>query len=259
MSFNMDFSGDRPAMRDVIPLGTRVLVRMTYTPGGATPPADHKLVNDPATRASYAQLTKSKPPSDAYYLKAEFTVQRGPYKGRKFWENMTTQGGKLDEKGNSIAATITRGTMRSIIDAAQGLSSKDESPAASARRVLPNGFPSFQGFTFAVKIGVEPAKGGFAEKNKLGTVLTVDSKDFPKSEADLDSTGFTGAPTAAALPQVAPSWVATAPAAVVAQTVAQAPSIAPLAIATAAVLTEAIVLATAAPSALPAWMQQAGA
>lgn len=196
--FNFDFSKDKPNISEPIPAGTKVLVRMNYTAGGAdfenTPVAERR-----------GQLTKSKE-GDAKYLKAEFTVLRGPYKGRKFWENMTFEGGKVNEKGESIAASITRGNVRSILDAASGLSSKDETPAACAKRVLPNGFGDLQGRTFAVKIGVEAAKGNFGAKNKLGTILTIDHKDYPKDEAELDTMGTaTNAP--AKLPTLAaPAW-----------------------------------------------------
>lgn len=196
--FNFDFSKDKPNISEPIPANTKVLVRMNYTAGGAdfpnTPVADRR-----------GQLTAAKE-GDALYLKAEFTVLRGPYKGRKFWENMTFAGGKVNERGESIAAAITRSNIRSILDAASGLSSKDETPAACAKRVLPNGFGDLQGRTFAVKIGVEPAKGNYGAKNKLGTILTIDHKDYPKDEAELDTMGAaTNAP--AKLPTLAaPAW-----------------------------------------------------
>lgn len=197
-AFSFDFSKDKPDIRDVIPQGTKLMLRMNYTPGGS--PMD-------------GALTKAKE-GDAHYLKAEFTVLRGPFKGRKFWENMTFAGGMVDEKGNSIAAKITRGNVRSILDAARGLDPKDESPETSAKRII-NGFGDLQGLVFFVKVGVEPAKGNYAAKNKLGTILTVDHKDYPKSEAELDNPVIPAtaqaAATAAALPATAaPPWSAPA-------------------------------------------------
>lgn len=209
--FNFDFSKDKPNIREAIPRDTKLLVRMNYTPGGATPPESY-LANVPpeqhaTIRQYFSALTKAKPPSDAYYLNAEFTVLRGPYRGRKFFENMTMMGGKVNEKGESIAAGITRGNIRAILDASSGLSSKDESPTALAKRVLPNGFADLQARVFAIKVGYEAPKDGYAEKNKLGTILTIDHKDYPKSEEELDNPVIPGAPKTPSLPAVAaPPW-----------------------------------------------------
>ena len=211
--FNFDFSQDKPNISEPIPANTLLHVRMNYTPGGAD-------FNNTPDNQKRGQLTKSKD-GDAKYLKAEFTVLRGPYKGRKFWENMTVEGGKLNEKGESIAAAITRGNMRNIIDAFQQLSSKDESPQANAKRVLVNGFADFQGKTFAIKVGVEPAKGGYGPKNKLGTILTIDHKDYPKDESAFDNVLV----QSAAKPAVAaPAWGAGATVAAPATTAQPAPA-----------------------------------
>jgi hypothetical protein len=243
MSFSFDFSQDKPDIREPIPAGTRVLVRMNYTPGGAGPGG---------------ALTKSKPPGDTEYLKAEFTVLRGPYKGRKFWSNFTTSGGKLDEKGRSIAGGITRQNIRMIIDGSQGLSSKDDSPQAAAKRVLPNGFADLQGRTFVAKVKVEAASGNYPAKNALGQILTIDHADYPKSEADLD--GPAANPVQAALPTAAaPTWAAAAPAAapVVQPTVEAAPIVVPPAALPAATVAPVVAAAVTGQSngALPAWMQ----
>lgn len=198
MTFSFDFSQDKPDIRALIPRGTKVLVRMNYTPGGAdfpdTPPAERR-----------GQLTKSKE-GDSLYLKAEFTVLRGPYKGRKFWSNMTIAGGKLDENGRSKGGNISRQNIRLILDSGQGLSSRDDSPQAAAKRVLPNGFADLQGRQFVCKVSIEEDKTGkYPDRNSLGQILTIDHKDFPKSEAELDAPPA-GAPPAA-LPMVAaPSW-----------------------------------------------------
>jgi len=183
MSF-LDFSGVKPDLRAVIPAGTKLFVRFNYAPGGAD------LPGTPTDKREGA-LTKSKPTAenpnpDGYYLKGEFTVLRGPYKGRKFWSNMVVAGGKLDEHGNSKAGKITRENLRLMIDSANGLASTDESPEAAAKRVLSK-FAQLQNLTFVCKAKVEPAQGGYPEKNALGQVLTIDHKDFPKSPEELDN------------------------------------------------------------------------
>ena len=65
-------------------------------------------------------------------LDCEFTVVEGPYARRKFWQNFTVAGGKLDEKGQSKGWNISKSTFRAMVDSALGLDPKDESPAAKA-------------------------------------------------------------------------------------------------------------------------------
>jgi hypothetical protein len=187
MSFNFDFSNDKPDIREPIPAGTLLYLQMTYTPGGAGP--------DGALTASSN--------TDAQYLKAEFTVLRGPYKGRKFWGNLTVNGGKVDEKGRSIAGDITRKTIRAILDSSQGLKSSDDSPEAMAKRVI-TGFKDLQGRRFIAKAKVEPAQNGYPAKNGLGQVMTVDMKGYPTSDAELDNPAVAVGTTKEAPP--APTW-----------------------------------------------------
>ena len=51
-------------------------------------------------------------------LDCEFTVIEGPYARRKFWQNFTVAGGKLDEKGQSKGWNIAKSTFRAMIDSA---------------------------------------------------------------------------------------------------------------------------------------------
>lgn len=199
--YDFNFAGVKPDIREVIPAGTKLLLRHSFTPGGYGP--DGKMTNG-------GPLTKSKPTAenpnpDTLYLKSEFTVLRGPYKGRKFWSNLTVVGGQVDESGNSKAGKITRQNIRLMIDSGKGLSSKDESPDAAAKRVLPNGFPDLQNLTFVGTVKVEPAQGQYPAKNALGMILTIDHALYPKNEQELDNPPkLAGAVQTAALP--APSW-----------------------------------------------------
>lgn len=187
MSFSLDFSQDKPDIREPIPAGTPVFVQMTYTPGGVGPDG---------------ALTQSQT-GDTQYMKAEFTVLRGPYRGRKFWSNLTFVGGKLDEKGRSIAAGITRQTVRMILDSSQGLKSTDDSPEAAAKRVLTT-LKDLQGRKFIAKTKVEPAQNGYPAKNGLGQVLTVDMKTYP-SDTELDAPVVAGATSSAKVAET-PAW-----------------------------------------------------
>jgi hypothetical protein len=214
MNNPFDFSNDKPDIREPIPAGTLLYLRMTYTPGGAD------LPNTPQEHREGA-LTKANAPSDAYYLKTEFTVLRGPFKGRKFWGNLTVAGGKVDEKGKSIAAGITRQTIRAILDSSQGLKTSDESPEAMAKRVI-RGYRDLQGKQFIAKAKVEPAQNGYPAKNGLGQVMTIDMKGYPASEAELDTPAVAGAPAKDA--PAAPVWGAPTSAAPVAAPVTAAPA-----------------------------------
>jgi hypothetical protein len=185
--YDFNFAGVKPDIRETIPAGTPLYLALSYTPGGVGPAG---------------ALTKSKT-SDVEYLKAEFTVLRGPYKGRKFWSNMTVTGGDVDEKGQSKAGAITRKSIRLLLDSAQGLSSKDDSPEAAAKRVLPEGFKSLQGLRFVALAKVEKEKDGYPEKNTLGSILTVDMKNYP-TEQQLDNPPKPGTPATPAAPP--PQW-----------------------------------------------------
>ena len=110
-----------PPVGELIPDGTFAKVKMTIRPGGVngSTPID-------------AGLLKASQSSDAKMLDCEFTVVAGPYARRKFWQNFTVAGGKLDEKGQSKGWNISKSAFRAMIDSALGLDPKDESPAAKA-------------------------------------------------------------------------------------------------------------------------------
>ena len=90
-------------------------------------------------------------------LDAEFTVTAGPHIRRKFWQNFTVAGGKVDEHGESIGWKISKGVFRAMIDSAFGLDPRDMSDATRQRRILP-GLAALSGITFAAKLRIEPAR-----------------------------------------------------------------------------------------------------
>ena len=108
-------------MGELIPDGAFAKVKMTIRPGGlnGSTPAD-------------AGLLKASQSSDAKMLDCEFTVMAGPYVRRKFWQNFTVAGGKLDDKGQSKGWNISKSAFRAMVDSALGLDPKDESAAAKA-------------------------------------------------------------------------------------------------------------------------------
>lgn len=158
-----DLNDAQPQMApigELIPDGTFAKVKMTIRPGGVngSTPADVGLL-----KASQA--------SDAKMLDCEFTVVSGPYARRKFWQNFTVAGGKLDEKGQSKGWNISKSAFRAMVDSALGLDPKDESPAAKGKRVI-QGLRQLDGIVFAARIMVEPASNpNYRDQNKLANIV----------------------------------------------------------------------------------------
>ena len=169
---------------ELIPADTIAKVNITIRPGGL---------------GEGGWLTQSNS-SDAQYLNCEFTVVEGDYAKRKFWNNFTVAGGKVDDQGNSKAGNITRATFRAVLESARGIDPTDESDQAKSKRLV-NGYEDFNGLEFWAKVGIEPARGEYQAKNKLGNVIT------PNKE------GYGGAPAgngAAAQPSQ-PAWAGSSP------------------------------------------------
>ena len=158
-----DLNDAQPQMAplgELIPDGTFAKVKMTIRPGGLN-----------GSTAMDAGLLKASQSSDAKMLDCEFTVAAGPYARRKFWQNFTVAGGKLDEKGQSKGWNISKSTFRAMVDSALGLDPKDESPAAKQKRVI-QGLKQLDGIAFAARIMVEPASNPqYKDQNKLANVV----------------------------------------------------------------------------------------
>lgn len=190
-----DLNEVKPETRELIPIGTPLFVEITFTPGGH---GEHGLLTK-------SKPTPDRPNPDTAYLKCEFTVLRGPYKNRKFWSNLTLEGGEVDEKGNSKAVSISLQSIRRIVDSAHGLKSDDMTPQAREIRARYNDPRALRGLRFVTLAAVSKEQPGYPQKNELGghwNILTVDSKRWP-SERELDNPQ-TGKPAAPA--PAAPVW-----------------------------------------------------
>ena len=158
----MDFNdAGQQQVGELIPAGTIAKVVITIRPGSA---------------GQGGWLTRSNT-SDVEYLNCEFTVLEGPFARRKFWQNMTASGGKLDERGQSKAWGITKASLRAMLDSAFGLDPDDESPTAKQKRITQD-WGAFNGLQFVAKVGIEKGKDGYADKNKLLFVLTRKNKEY---------------------------------------------------------------------------------
>jgi len=198
-----DFNDAQPQMMpsgELIPDGTFAKIRMTIRPGGVngSVPMD-------------AGLLKAASESDAKMLDCEFTVVEGPFVRRKFWQNFTVAGGKLDDKGQSKGWNISKASFRAMVDSALGLGPKDTSDAAKAKRVL-QGLKQLDGITFAARIMVEPASDPkYRDQNRLANVVLPDEPEYgavmkgETVEAD-PVNAKPRKPSVGALAQNAPAW-----------------------------------------------------
>ena len=195
-----DYSDAPLPQFDLIPHGTTATVGMHIHAGG--------VGEDGMLKRSKDGLCEM--------LHVEFTVLDGPYKGRKFWENLILAG---TTDGHKEAVKISQGTLKAILDSALGLKPDDMSPEArKARNVSPK---QFEGMTFIAKIGIEKGKpkndgsgGNWDDKNILAGVITPDKKYWhPVEQPPPFNGGGAGAtaaapstPAAAAAPVERPRW-----------------------------------------------------
>jgi hypothetical protein len=158
----MDFNdAGQQQVGELIPAGTVAKVVITIRPGSA---------------GQGGWLTRSNT-SDVEYLNCEFTVLEGPFAKRKFWQNMTVSGGKVDERGQSKAWGITKAALRAMLDSAFGLDPDDDSPASKQKRITQD-WGAFNGLQFVAKIGIEKGKDNYADKNRLQFVLTRKNQEY---------------------------------------------------------------------------------
>lgn len=161
---------------DTIPAGTVAPMVLTIKPGAV---------------GDGGWLTTSDT-SQYKWLNCEFTITEGPFRSRKFWQNMMIEG------PSEQAVNITRSTLRGILESARGIKANDESAEAKAKRVIQN-YGDFSGMEFTGKIGVEKGKDGYADKNKLVAAVPGDAKATATAAAKpAANTNATGKPAWAA-------------------------------------------------------------
>jgi hypothetical protein len=203
MSYDLNDAAPQMApMGELIPDGTFAKIMMKLRPGGAN-----------GANEMDAGLLKASPHSDAKMLDCEFTVVEGPFARRKFWQNFTVAGGKLDEKGQSKGWNISKSAFRAMIDSAVGLKPDDLSQAARQKRVI-GGLKQLDGITFAARIMVEASDNpNYRDSNKLANVVLPNE---PAYEAIMRGEAVAAEPVNApprkSATQTPPAWNAQAPA-----------------------------------------------
>jgi hypothetical protein len=165
-----DFNDAQPQMAplgELISDGTFCKLQMKIRPGGAD-----------GVGASDRGLLKAANTSDVKYLDCEFTVVEGPYARRKFWQNYTVSGGKLDDKGHSMGWNISKSTFRAMIDSALGLAASDMSAEAKGKRTL-TGLSQLNNIIFAGRVMIEPSSNPqYSDSNRLANVVVVGDPQY---------------------------------------------------------------------------------
>ena len=190
--------------REPIPSGTKCVLQMRINP----PDAKQKSDISPA-------LTRSAN-SDAQYMNCEFDVlSPAKYKGRRVFQNYTVEGGKRDEKGNSIAGRISGAFLKASWDAANNLRPDDMSQAAVQKRMVPD-YTNFDGIVFPAILAIRAAQNGYPAKNEVYQVITPDKPEYTKlmagEEVEPANIGILGEGKAKkTAAEAKPAWAAAAP------------------------------------------------
>ena len=161
MSSWNDFNDAQSQNFDLIPKGTIVKVRLTIRPGG---------YNDEQQSWAGGYATRNAN-TGAVYLNCEYTVLEGKYARRKVFSLI----GLMSPKGPEWA-NMGRSLVRGILNSAHGISDKDSSPQALAKRRI-RSFAELDGVEFLARIDIGKDTSGEA-KNEIRVAVTPDHKDY---------------------------------------------------------------------------------
>jgi hypothetical protein len=161
MSSWNDFNDAQAQSFDLIPKGTVARVRLTIRPGG---------YNDEQQGWSGGYATRNAN-TGAVYLNCEYTVLEGKYARRKVFSLI----GLMSPKGPDWA-NMGRSLVRGILNSAHGISDKDSSPQALAKRRI-RSFAELDGLEFLARIDVGKDTSD-EDKNEIRVAVTPDHKDY---------------------------------------------------------------------------------
>ena len=119
--------------------------------------------------------------TSAKWLPIELTIMGGNFDKRKVWQNIFVDGDAKDENGMSKARKIGLNTIKQMVDSGFGISPKDESDDARAKRASIQGIHMINGMIICCTLGIEKGSNGYADRNKIKTVLTPDSPNYIQS------------------------------------------------------------------------------
>lgn len=160
-----DFSNAEPSGFDTIPDGTEVPVIFKVQAGD---------IEDGCIKVGK---------TGSLMLNLEATVTGGKYAKRKvfFGFYMGREDGELTD-GQQTAVDMSRSKLRSILEAARGVSATDETPAAIKARAIKS-WRDLDGLECSVILGVEEGTGTFSDKNVLKRVVGVGKENKAAQEA----------------------------------------------------------------------------
>jgi hypothetical protein len=184
MSGHWNDFNDAQSNTNVIPKGTLAKVRLTIRPGGFDDPAQ-------GWTGGYAKRGST----GSVYLDAEYTVLEGPFARRKIWSLI----GLYSPKGPDWA-NMGRSLLRGMLNSARGISDKDKSPEAQARRRIA-GFHELDGLEFVARMDIGQDTNG-EDKNEIRSAVTPDHRDYLRVMGTPSASMMSGAPYA---PPPAPS------------------------------------------------------
>ena len=150
--------------------------------------------------------------TSAKWLPIELTIMGGSFDKRKVWQNIFVDGDAKDDNGMSKARKIGLNTIKQMVDSGFGISPKDEGDDARAKRASIQGIHMINGMTISCTLGIEKGRDGYADRNKIKTVLTLDSPNYIQhavTQTPLAQESVTQSPapqTTTATAGVAPSW-----------------------------------------------------
>lgn len=183
-SFDFNEAGEQRTF-DVIPANTICVLQITIKPGGAGNGGWLKRSADGNSEA----------------LDCEFVVvDEGQFHKRKLWQLLTLTG---TTPGHAQAGEISRNTLRAILESARGIRPDDTSDTAKAARKVA-GWGDFDGLRFVARLGVRPARDGYAAKNTILEVITCERQAWRKPE-QVDRSTVTGMASAATAAAPAPA------------------------------------------------------
>lgn len=150
-----------PSSYGIIPNGTIAKVKMTIKRGKYND-SKQGWLDDYASKSIV---------TGNIYLNAEYTILEGKYARRKVWGLIGLQNQTNPERDN-----IGKAFIKSILNSAYGLSAKDKSEDAVAKRKIEN-FKTLDGIEFAARIDVTKDLKG-ASRNEIRAAITPDHKEY---------------------------------------------------------------------------------
>lgn len=160
---NFDNAEQHVDRTGLIPSGTLVKVLLKIQPGA---------YNDPNQGWTGGFCTRSDK-TGSVYLSPEYTVIGGPFDKRKVFGGLI---GLFSPKGPEWG-NQGRSFIRAMLESARGIKFEDPSPLASKARQI-TGLGDLNGLEFAAKVTIEKGQDGYADKNKIETVIPVTHKDY---------------------------------------------------------------------------------